>query len=98
MYSDEYIESLKQEAESMRPRIEELRQIIFCPDSKATVSDLKEFCALNERIGEITDIFSAHSENLSLREAELREKISLKDAEIRIQESLIDAMEKYLKK
>ncbi len=39
MYSDEYIESLLLEAESMRPRIEELRGIIFCPDSKATAPD-----------------------------------------------------------
>ncbi len=82
----------------MRPRIEELRQIIFCPNSKATVSELKEFCLLNDRVEEITEIFSEYKECLLLQEAELRKELSKKDAKIRSQEMQIEALENYLKR
>ncbi len=98
MYSDEYIESLLCEAESLRPRIEELRSIIFCSDSKATVPELKEFCTLADRYSEVTKIIDEYKSYLKSKIKEQDALISQKEAELRIKESIIAAHENRLKK
>ena len=98
MYSDEYIESLLCEAESMRPRIEELRSIIFCPDSKATVPELKEFCTLADRYSEITKIIEEYKTFLKLTIKKQEELLAQKEAKIRKMESLVLDHETRLKK
>ncbi len=98
MYSDEYIESLLLEAESIRPRIEELRSIIFCPDSNATVPELKEFCALADRYSEVTKIIDEYKAFLKSKIKEQDALISQKEAELRIKESIVAAYANRMKK